>query len=118
MSRFTPHYRITVQRESTPDWEGEVRKVAAPRTAAGDEQALRTAIEMASALTVGGEGRCEFGGYTVYVSYCERFGESELLSAVERSYSWDSSSDYTYASNHCGHLDSDMHSRVTTELAA
>lgn len=118
MSKFTPHYRITVQREKDPGWEGEVRKIAAPRTAAGDEQALRMAIEMASALTVGGEGRCEFGGYTVYVSHYSRFGESELLSAVKRAYSWDESRDYTYASNHCGHLDSDMHSRVTTELAA
>lgn len=118
MPKFQPHYSITVQRENDPSWEGENRKFPGARSGVGDEATLRVAIAMAGALTVGEEGRLEFGGYTVYVSYCEAFGESELLSAVERAYSWDSGRDYTYASNHCQHLDAAMHSRVTAELAA
>lgn len=118
MSKFTPHYRITVQRENDSEWEGETRKVAGARTEAGDESALRMAIEMAQALSVGADGRCEFGGYCVYVTYYRAFGEGDLLSAVERNYDWDKSADYTYAKNHCGRLDYRMHDRVTAEMAA
>ncbi len=118
MTKFSPHYRLTVQKDNDIDWEGPCGKLPGERNAAGDEFALRAAIAMAQDLSVGADGRCEFGGYTVYVNYCESFGSDELLATVARAYSFDNSSDYTFATNHCGHIDAAMHSRVAAELGA
>ena len=104
---FTPHYRISVQKEADCLAETGVADVKLPapsRLPMADLLAVKAAIGIANELTVGADGRCEFGGYTVYVNYCKGFGESELLATVVRQFSWDTDADYTFAAPHVGRV--------------
>ncbi|HEY6728329.1 MAG TPA: hypothetical protein VI197_30170 [Polyangiaceae bacterium] len=104
---FAPHYRISVQKESDCLAETGVDDVKLPapsRLPMADLLAVKAAIAIANKLTVGADGRTEFGGYTVYVNYCESFGESDLLATVVRQFSWDDDADYTFASPHVGRV--------------
>ena len=104
---FTPHYRISVQKDSdclAPTGVETVRLPAPSRLPAADVLAVRVAVAIANKLVVGEAGRIEFKEYCVYVNYCASFGDDELLATVVRAYSWDQSADYTFASAHCGRI--------------
>jgi len=104
---FTPHYRISVQKEADCLADTGVENVTLPapsRLPMADVLAVKVAVSIANKLTVGPEGRVEFKEYCVYVNYCASYGESELIATVVRAYSWDQSADYTFASAHLGRV--------------
>lgn len=109
---FQPHYEvyITYENESAaldegmPELDECVKLPAGGRIHAGDLEALKAAKAMADAKTVGADGRLVFKEYVVYVTFKRAFGESDLLATVRRSYDFDTDSDFTWGSPHCGRI--------------
>lgn len=74
-----------------------------PRDVKTDREMVDRAYEMANKLVVGEEGRRDFVGYCVYVTYGNRI-TSDLIGTAERRYSFDRREDYTIARGHGGRV--------------